>query len=372
MSGRIVRPSAAPFEVTGHAGAHVIAADGTHYLDFTSGWAVANLGWDHPSLTTQLPEFEGPDYVAPRHAYAGWDEYADLLAHVAPGRVSRAFRATGGSEAVDLAIQAARLATGRKRILSVKGSYHGNTVATLEAADGPIRPPLDERALDRIATRLEKETYAAFLFEPISINLGIVIPDDKFIRGLMRVCRETGTLIIADEIACGFGRTGALFASEHFNLKPDMLCIAKSATNGMAPLGAMLATPQVAKAMTGEGSYYSTYGWHPRSVHAAMATLRFLISHGKSLYENAQAISDYCCERLHRAPWRTACEIRVRGPAIALDVGDERHAQRIEKRCRDERLLVSAEGTSVLLLPPLVVERALVEEALDILERCIR
>ena len=367
-----MRPGPAPFEVTGLAGPHVIAADGTRYIDFTSGWCVANLGWNHPSLTTQMPEFEGPDYVAPRHAYAGWDEYADLLAQVAPGKLNRAFRATGGSEAVDLAIQAARLATGRKRILSLKGSYHGNTVATLEAADGPIKPPLDERALERIATKLEKETYAAFLFEPIAINLGIVIPEDGFIRGLQRVCRQTGTLIIADEIACGFGRTGALFASEHFNLKPDLLCFAKSATNGMAPLGGMLCTPQVAKAMKGEGKYYSTYGWHPRALYTAMATLRFLISHGKSLYENSQAISGYACDRLHRAAWRGALDIRVRGPAIALDVGDERYAQRIEKRCMDKGLLVAAEGTSVLLLPPLVVERALVEEALDILEGCIR
>jgi 4-aminobutyrate aminotransferase-like enzyme len=358
--------------VTGHAGATVIGADGERYTDFTSGWCVANLGWNNPALTTQLTPFEGPDYVSPHHDYGPWEDYADLLTDVAPGQLTRAFRATGGSEAVDLALQAARLHTGRKRVLSLAGSYHGNTLAALDAAKGPIKPPLDARALDRIEQRLEKETVAAFLFEPIAINLGIVIPDKAFITGLQRLCRETGTLIIADEVACGFGRTGALFASEHFGLRPDLMCLAKSATNGMAPIGALLATPAVAKTLHDEGSYYSTYGWHPRSVHAAMVTLRHLISHGKSLYENAEAVSAYCCDRLHRAAWRGKATIRVRGPAIAVDLGDKDYASQVKQRCEKKRLLVANEGGALMLLPPLNVERALVEEALDTLESCIR
>ena len=285
--------------------------------------------------------------------------------------MTRSFRATGGSEAVDLALQAARLHTGRKRFLSLAGSYHGNTLATLAAADGPIKPPLDERALARIEQRLEKETYAAFIFEPIAINLGVIVPEPAFVRGLMRACRDTGTLLIADEVACGFGRTGTLFASEQLKLKPDLMCLAKSATNGMAPLGAMLCTPAIARTMEREGSFYSTYGWHPRSVHAALATLRYMISHGKSLYENAEAVSGYCCERLHRAAWRGDATIRVRGPAIAIDVHDADYASTIRKRCEKQRLLVADEGTAVVLLPPLTAGRPLIAEALDVLERCI-
>ena len=371
MTRHLVAQGKSTLRVTGHADATVIADDGTHYTDLTSGWCVANLGWNNPALMTQLPEFEGPDYVSPRHEYDHWEEYAALLAEVAPRGLTRCFRATGGSEAVDFALQAARLHTGRKRFLSVAGSYHGNTLATIDAADGPIKPPLDARALERVERRLEKETYAAFIFEPIAINLGVVVPEPEFVRGLMRACRETGTLLIADEVACGFGRTGTLFASEHLNLKPDLLCIAKSATNGMAPLGALLAKPAVARAMEREGSYYSTYGWHPRSVHAALATLRYLISHGKSLYENAEAISGYCCNRLGQAKWRGDATIRVRGPAIAIDVHDADYASTIRKRCEKQRLLVADEGTAVVLLPPLTAGRPLVAEALDVLETCI-
>ena len=200
MTQHLVPDGKPPFRVAGHADATVIDDAGNRYLDFTSGWCVANLGWNNPALETQLPEFDGPDFVSPNHDYAGWEAYAALLADVAPGNLTRCFRATGGSEAVDLALQAARLQTGRRRVLSLKGSYHGNTLATLDAADGPIKPPLDERALERVAQRLEKETYSAFLFEPIAINLGVVIPEPAFVRGLKRVCRDTGTLIVADNV----------------------------------------------------------------------------------------------------------------------------------------------------------------------------
>ena len=111
--------------------------------------------------------------------------------------------------------------------------------------------------------------------EPISINLGVLIPDKDAIRRVRDLCRRYGTLFIADEVASGFGRTGRLFACEHFDLDPDMLCVAKAMSGGLAPIGAVIATAPIATSMEeNDGTFYSTYGWHPRSVAAAIATLR--------------------------------------------------------------------------------------------------
>ena len=197
-----------------------------------------------------------PDYVYPGYSYAPWTELARLLASLAPRPLTTCFRATGGSEAVDLALQAAMIHTGRRALLSLEGSYHGNSLAGLSigASDnrehiknllphcGKIAPPLDAKALRRIEQRLKRRDVAAFVIEPISINLGVLIPEKDVIRRVRDLCRRYGTLFIADEVASGFGRTGRLFACEHFDLDPDMLCVAKAMSGGLAPIGAMIAT----------------------------------------------------------------------------------------------------------------------------------
>jgi 4-aminobutyrate aminotransferase-like enzyme len=157
-------------------------------------------------------------------------------------------RATGGSEAVDLALQAAMFHTGRRGLLSLEGSYHGNSLAGLSigASDnreriknllphcGKIAPPFDAKAVRRIEQRLKRRDVAAFIMEPISINLGVLIPEKDAIRRVRDLCRRYGTLFIADEVASGFGRTGRLFACKHFDLDPDMLCVAKAMGGGLA------------------------------------------------------------------------------------------------------------------------------------------
>src|SRR5688572_33053872 len=150
--------------------------------------------------------------------------------------------------------------TGRRALLSLEGSYHGNSLAGLSigASDnreriknllpycGKITPPLDAKALRRIEQRLKRREVAAFIVEPISINLGVLIPEKEIIRRVRDLCRHYGTLFIADEVASGFGRTGRVFACEHFELDPDMLCVAKAMSGGLAPIGAVIATATIA------------------------------------------------------------------------------------------------------------------------------
>ena len=162
-----------------------------------------------------------------RASAIGGEELAELLVSVVPVRNARCFRATGGSEAVELGLQAAMLHTGRQGFLSVEGSYHGNTLGTLSIGASEnrkslknllphcrkIEQPLDRKAASKVEAMLRKRDVAAFVIEPISINQGVVIPDGEFIRRVRAACARTGTLFIADEVACGFGRTGRLFAS---------------------------------------------------------------------------------------------------------------------------------------------------------------
>jgi acetylornithine/succinyldiaminopimelate/putrescine aminotransferase len=230
---------------------------------------------------------------------------------------------------------------------------------------------LNANALDRVETRLKRRDVAAFIMEPISINLGVLIPDAEFMTGLQRLCRRYGTLLVMDEVATGFGRTGKLFASEHFKLQPDIMCMAKAVTGGCAGMGATIATAEVARAMEENGNFYSTYGWHPLSVDVAIANIEYLMQHRKRLLEHVAATSDYFYGRLSAMEFEEAPEIRMRGLAIGVDVGDEEYASKIKDECRKAGLLLTTESSTLLLLPALNIERVVARKGLDILESCL-
>lgn len=382
--GRDSKPD--EFQPTRAEGSLVFAADGQSCIDFTSGWCVGNLGWGDEGIRAQLRRFQGPSYVTPSQLYAPWADLAELLAELAPGKLTKSFRATGGSEAVDLALQAAMLHTRRGKFLALEGSYHGNSLAAISVAAtgdravlpnflrgcGKVAAPLDQRALPKIERRLQRRDVAAFIMEPISINLGVVMPPRPAMAELHRICRRTGTLLIMDEVACGFGRTGRLFASEHFAIEPDILCLAKALTGGHAAMGAAIMTEPVARSMEENGSFYSTFGWHPYSVHAALANLRYWRRHENRILRHVAAMSDLFRTRLRRMKFEGLREMRVHGLAIALEFKSDGIVSGLEQACQERGLLVTDGGEeSLLLLPPLNIERRVAERGLDILESCL-
>jgi acetylornithine/succinyldiaminopimelate/putrescine aminotransferase len=308
-----------------------------------------------------------------------------MLAALAPGKLAKCFRATGGSEAVELALQAALLHTGRRKFLSVEGSYHGNTLGALSIADSENRQkypnllpnchkidtPLDAKALRKIETQLKRRDVAAFIMEPISINLGVLIPDRVFMKELQRLCNRYGTLLVMDEVACGFGRTGKVFASEHFDIEPDIICLGKAITGGVAGLGAMITTEEVGESLEEDGNIWSTFGWHPRSVAVAIATLRYLTRNKKKLLDNVDQISLYIVERLLVMDFEEMPSLCIKGLAIGVDLGDEDYATRVAEKCRRKGLLIVSQDESILLLPALTVDRAVAKRAMDILEASI-
>ena len=383
---RLARDLPDKLQVAATNGSILTDSRGRKYIDFVMGWCVANFGWRPEPTMKAIERFKGPDYVYPGYSYAPWTELARLLASLAPRSLTTCFRATGGSEAVDLALQAALIHTGRRAFLSLEGSYHGNSLAGLSIGAsesreriknllphcGKIAPPLDAKALRRIEQRLKRRDVAAFVIEPISINLGVLIPGHDVIRRVRDVCRQYSTLFIADEVASGFCRTGRVFACEHFDLDPDMLCVAKAMTGGLAPIGAVIAAAPIAKSMEEHGgTLYSTYGWHPRSVAAAIATLGNLKANRARLLAGVADMSEYFRVRLLQLEFEQPAAVRIQGLAIGIDVGDEDYADAVQDKCRRNGLLVSTEGSTVLLLPSLTIDKRTAARGLDILARSI-
>ena len=364
--GRTSKPE--DLVVVSSEGVHLRDARGRTYIDLTSGWCVGNLGWNPKPVVDAVRRFTGPNYVLPSHQYPRWTELACLLVEIAPGKLARAYRCTTGTEAVECALQLAMTATGRHKLISLDGAYHGNSFGAHRSAK--LAPPLDERALGRLETLLRGRDVAALIMEPISMNLDVLIPDGAFMRELVPLCHRYGTLVIADEVACGFGRTGALFACEHFNLEPDLMCIAKAVTNGVAPLASTLATADVADACEDELSFYATFGWLPLAVEAAIACVKHWRAHEREILANVADRSNQLRTRLSvRLP--EDAELHLIGLACAIELGDEDVVSRVAKRCRKHGVLVSDEEDTLELFPPLVIDEPTLADALDILDDAI-
>jgi adenosylmethionine-8-amino-7-oxononanoate aminotransferase len=370
--------------ITGSRGSLMFDSRRRAHIDFTAGWCVGNLGWGRNDMTRAIRAFRGPAYVSPDFDYEPWADLTERLLDFAPRRLGASFRATGGSEAVEIALQAAMLHTGRRKFVSIEGSYHGNTIASYSVGDSESRdkfpnllpgcqkiaPPLDAKALGKVETLLRKRDVAGFIMEPVILNLGVIIPEAEFMRGLQKLCRRYGTLLIIDEVATGFGRTGTLFGCERFNLQPDILCLAKAITAGYAPMGATLTTRAVAKSMQEVGAY-STYGWHPLSVAVALANLAHWKKHGPPLLAHADAIRKLIERRLSQMKFRKRIEVRAAGLAIAVDVGSESYASTIEERCGRGRLHFATSGSALTFFPALTIDRATANKAMDILQRSL-
>jgi putrescine aminotransferase len=375
---RFLGRSGKPEDVQVYAaeGSRVRDARGRTFIDFTMGWCVGNLGWNPEPIVSRVRAFKGPTYVQPSFVYPRWGDLAALLVELAAGDLRRAYRATTGTEAVELALQLAMTATGRTKLVSLDGAYHGNSFGARSIGDGGVgsllhgcrklKTPLDGKALERLERMLAKKDVAAFIFEPVAINLSVEIPDAEFMREVVPLCHKYGTLVITDEVASGFGRTGALFAGEHWGLAPDLMCLAKALTSGVAPLATVLATEEVARDAE-DLHFYATFGWHPLAVEAAIATAQYWRKHRDELLENVAERSNEVRLRLSiRLP--EEAELRMIGLAIAIETDD---AEAIGERCRRRGLLVSAEEDAVLVLPALTIDADTLAEGLDILVRSV-
>jgi acetylornithine/N-succinyldiaminopimelate aminotransferase len=352
---------------------------GREYLDFVSGLAVVNLGHAHPDIAraaaaqlTQLVHVSNIYYTTPMA------ELAETLVRLS--FADRVFFANSGAEVNEGAIKLARrysrerFGEGRHRIICTENSFHGRTFGALSATGQskfwqgfePLLPgfifvPFNDLAA--VAQAVD-DTVCAVLLEPIQGEGGVNLPSPDYFTGLRQLCNDKGLLLILDEIQTGLGRTGKLFAHEHFGIAPDVMTLAKGLANGL-PMGALLATEEVAGAFV-PGTHASTFGAGP-VVAAAAKTVLDLLSRPEFL-AGVRERGAFLQERLIDLPSRFAIIKEVRGLGLMWGLELSQEGTPLVAACRERGLLVNCtQGNVIRLLPPLIVTPREVEAALVIL-----
>jgi ornithine--oxo-acid transaminase len=290
--GRILRTLGFDKVWTGGEGAHLIDADGERYLDMFGGYGVFAIGRNHPEAIAAVEEV-----MAARTGnlpQLGVTLLSGVLAEQllsrAPGSVGAMVPANSGTEAVEAAIKIARAATGRPRVVYAEHAFHGLTLGSLsingnsEFRDGfgPLLPGCEAVGfgdLDALEHELARGDVAAFVVEPVQ-GKGVNLPADGYLQSAQRLCRDAGTLFVCDEVQTGIGRTGRFLALEHWDLQPDIICVAKALSGGLVPIGAVLvsraAFDTVFDGMERAVRHGSTFGGNDLAATAALATLRVL------------------------------------------------------------------------------------------------
>ena len=369
----------APIAFASGQGARLTDVEGKVYLDFVAGIAVSVLGHNHPALTaairTQAARLLHVSnlYQIPQQAeLARW-----LVTH---SSLARAFFCNSGAEANEAAIKLARKwgrARGGERfqIIVAEHSFHGRTLGSLAATAQPqyqhgfeplpagfVAVPFNDLNALRGATTGET---CAVMLEPVQGEGGIHLASADYLQGVRRFCTERGLLLIFDEVQTGIGRTGRLFAYEHFGILPDVLTLAKGLGGGV-PIGAMLAGVEAAEAFS-PGDHGSTFGGNPLACAAALAVLTTIESDG--LVQRAANVGAYLLERLRALARRYAVIVDVRGLGLMLAVDLSVEAAPVVDACRERGLLVNAVKPNTLrLVPPLIITPADVDEAVEILD----
>jgi 4-aminobutyrate aminotransferase len=371
--------------------------DGNLFLDFMAGIAVASTGHSHPrvvqAIEAQARKFLhicGSDYY-----YEPMVDLAEKLSRLAPGAgPKKVFFTNSGTETVEAAFKLARYHTKRQHVIAFHGAFHGRTLGSLSltasrsshrAHFGPLIPGVHHvpygfchrcpyqlkhpscgieciGVLEKVLFRYEvrPEEVAAIFVEPIQGEGGYVVPPPEYLPMLQELCRKHGILLVLDEIQSGFGRTGKIFACEHWGIEPDILCAAKGIASGM-PLGAMIARDEVST--WSRGTHGSTFGGNPVACAAALATIALL---EEGLVKNAAVVGGFLKDKLTALRPRHSEISDVRGLGLMIGVEFERsdgsHApdaklrDRVMQKCFEKGLLLLSCGESTLrFCPPLIV-----------------
>jgi len=387
--------------------------DGNLFLDFMAGIAVASTGHAHPRVVKAIEEQArkflhicGSDYY-----YEPMVELAEKLGRLAPGAgKKKVFFTNSGTEAIEAAMKLARYHTKRQQIIAFHGAFHGRTLGSLSltasrashrAHFGPLVPGIHHipygfcrrcayhlehpscaiecvQALEKSVFRYETrpEEVAAIFVEPVQGEGGYVVPPPEFLPMLQERCRKHGILLVVDEIQSGFGRTGKMFASEHWGIEPDIVCAAKGIASGM-PLGAMIAREEVSTWT--RGTHGSTFGGNPVACAAALATIELL---EEGLVQNAAEVGAFLKHKLEALKPRHPEIGDVRGLGLMIGVEFEERdgsrapngglRDRVMQKCFEKGLLVLSCGEATLrFCPPLIVTREEAATAVEIFDQAI-
>jgi acetylornithine/LysW-gamma-L-lysine aminotransferase len=275
-----------PLVITHGKGAFLYDANGKEYIDCTANYGVAITGHCHPRVVEAI-KAQSERLLSCHGTYYN-ETRSDLLAKlmsIAPRGIDRAFLSNSGTESVEFALKLARKSTGKTGIIAMMGAFHGKTMGALSATwNKKYRTPFEPLVpgfkhvpfnnIERVEGAIDKDT-AAVITEPIQGEGGINVPSDDFLPALRELCDDRGILLIVDEVQTGFGRTGKMFACEHWGVKPDIICLAKAIASGL-PMGVTMAGEEVMSSL-GMGEHSSTFGGGPVACAAAGATIDVLV-----------------------------------------------------------------------------------------------
>ncbi len=362
--------------ITKGRGALVWDINGREYIDCTGSYGVSIVGHCHPRVVEAVKR--QVETLISCHASFYNDVRSELLqkiVSIAPKGLNKVFLSNSGSEAVECAIKLVRKFSGKPEIIAMVGAFHGKTMGALSATwkqkyRGPFEPlvpgfkhvPPDN--LEKVREAITDKT-AAILVEPIRGEGGVRVPSDDFLPGLREICDEKGVLLVFDEVQTGFGRTGKVFACEHWGVVPDVLCLAKSVAGGL-PMGATFAREDVMASLQ-RGEHSSTFSGNPLVCAAACAAIDVLVE--ERLPERAATLGKYFMGKLEALGEKYRIVREVRGLGLMIGVETRFDVYNIILGCMDRGVLVLDAGRNVLrFLPPLVIEKEQIDRVVEVLD----
>ncbi len=365
-----------PVTIEKGVGAHVWDVDGKEYIDCMGGYGVALVGHQNQRVNNAIKEQLDKIITVHSSLYNKTrEEFLKTLIGLAPEGLTQVHLNNSGAEAIEAAIKFARKFTGKKGMVAMKGSYHGKSLGALSLTFGPKyrKPfqPLVEKVSfasfgDIESLRLVIDDDTAFvILEPIQGESGIIVAPEGFLQEVRKLCDEKGILLIFDEIQAGLGRTGRLWACDHWNTSPDILCLAKGIAGGV-PMGATLVRPDILSAMN-KGEHSSTFGGNPISCAAGIAALKALTEDG--LIENSEKMGKIFREGLEKLKEKHTMIREIRGKGLMIGIEMKFEIKDILMALIKDGILMLYSGRNILrILPPLVISENDITKVLHALD----
>ena len=354
-------------------GAHLWSADGKEYIDCASGVGVANIGHSNPAVAEALADQSRTLLNCPGIFHNDRrGELMERLVRLAPTALKRVFLCNSGTESVEAAIKLARASTGRSGLVAAMRGFHGRTLGALSATfkyrdtfepllEGNTFVPLNN--IEKLDAAVD-DTTSAVILEVIQGEGGVRPAEEEYLLAARRFCTERGALLIIDEVQTGFCRTGRFFASEHFELQPDMMCLAKGIAGGV-PMGAVLCADTV---RVGIGVHGSTFGGNPLACAAASAAIDFMCR--EDLADRARSIGAYFAQQFLMVQPDSVRELRQFGLMIGIEL-KQKATPVLQALLEDGIIALPAGPTVIRLLPPLTIDTQEIDQVISALRKAL-
>lgn len=352
-----------PVTIEKGKGAHVWDIDGKEYIDCMGGYGVALVGHQNQKVNDAIKQQIDKIITVHSSLYNKTrEEFLKTLIELAPEKLTQVHLNNSGAEAIEAAMKFARKFTGKKGMVAMKGSYHGKTFGALSITFNPkyrkAFQPLVEKVsfasfgdIESLRSVIDDDT-AFVILEPIQGESGIIVAPDGFLQDVRKLCDQRGILLIFDEIQAGLGRTGRLWACDHWNTAPDILCLAKGIAGGV-PMGATLTRPDILATIS-KGEHSSTFGGNPIACAAGVATLKTLTDDG--LIENSEKMGKVFKEGLEKLKEKHTLIREIRGRGLMIGIEMKFEVKDILMGLIREGVLMLYSGRNILrILPPLVI-----------------